>query len=607
MSFVVTENSEESFFEESCQVPELGDLVIDYLEQTKVEYVFGVPGGAIEPFYNALARSMRRGGPRPVVARHESGAAFMADGYARETGKLGVCCSTTGPGATNLITGVASAYADGVPMLVITAQTALPLFGKRALQDSSCTAVDTVGMFRHCTRYNTLVSHRGQLEAKLIAAIMAAYRGNGPAHISIPSDLLRAPRRLRGGADHPIATDESLQQRYALVDLAALEKLRHEVEQARKVVILVGNGSGGAISEIMAFAEAINAEVITGPQGKGWINPYHPLYRGVYGFAGHESARQALFDGGVDLVLAVNTKLGETIICGGEEERLLNDKLIHIDIVAEHFTRSPMARLHVCGHPRLVFESLNRQLRAVKSKAALPGETYPADADGLPPGIVFVDRAACRAEDVPLKPQRVMFELASKFPDDTRFIVDAGNSWSWATHYLHPRSSGKYRIGMGFGAMAWAIGASVGTAFGCPGSPVVCLTGDGSYLMSGQELSVAVAEKLSVIFVVLNDRALGMVKHGQRLGGAEQVAFELPPVDFCMIARAMGAQAYCIRSPKDFTTLDVGKICRHAGPTLLEIHIDPDETPPMKSRMKALVGKKGEKALGPVRDIWIKN
>ncbi|WP_432822298.1 thiamine pyrophosphate-binding protein, partial [Trichloromonas sp.] len=324
--------------EEICQAPELGDLIIGYLEQMGVDYIFGVPGGAIEPLYNALARSVRRGGPRPVVARHEAGAAFMADGYARETGKLGVCCSTTGPGATNLITGVASAYADSVPMLVITAQTALPQFGKRALQDSSCTAVDTVGMFRHCTRYNTLVSHRGQLEGKLVAAIMAAHRGSGPAHISIPSDVLRAPRRLRGGADHPVATPETLQHRYALVDLAALEKLRLEVEQANKVVILVGNGSGDAIPEIMAFAETVNAAVITGPQGKGWINPYHPLYRGVYGFAGHESARQALFDEDVDLVLAVNTKLGETILCGGDENRLLNDKLVHIDVVAEHFT-----------------------------------------------------------------------------------------------------------------------------------------------------------------------------------------------------------------------------------------------------------------------------
>ncbi|NQZ10899.1 MAG: thiamine pyrophosphate-binding protein, partial [Algicola sp.] len=135
------------------------DLIVEYLEHLGVEYIFGIPGGAIEPLYNALAKSGRKGGPKAVISRHEAGAAFMADGYAIETGKLGVVCATTGPGTTNLITGVASALADNVPLLVITAQTALPKFGKDAFQDSSCAAIDTVAMFRHCTRFSTLVSH----------------------------------------------------------------------------------------------------------------------------------------------------------------------------------------------------------------------------------------------------------------------------------------------------------------------------------------------------------------------------------------------------------------------------------------------------------------
>ncbi|MGK0499527.1 MAG: acetolactate synthase-1/2/3 large subunit, partial [Oceanicoccus sp.] len=174
------------------------DMIVEYLARIGIEVVFGVPGGAIEPFLNALARSERRGGPRLVVARHECGAAFMADGYYRETGKMGVVCATTGPGSTNLITGVSSAMADKIPMLVITAQTPLPKFGKHALQESSCTAIDTVGMFRYCTLFNTLISHHEQLESKLVAAIMAAHRTpHGPAHISIPADVLRAPAKIK--------------------------------------------------------------------------------------------------------------------------------------------------------------------------------------------------------------------------------------------------------------------------------------------------------------------------------------------------------------------------------------------------------------------------
>jgi len=143
----------------------VADLLVGYLEQCGIEYIFGVPGGAIEPLYNALARSRRRGGIRHILARHETGAAFMADGYARETGKIGVCCATSGPGATNLITGVACAYDNNIPLLAITGQPALPSFGKNPLQESSCTGINTLAMFRHCTRYNSLVSYPLQMEA----------------------------------------------------------------------------------------------------------------------------------------------------------------------------------------------------------------------------------------------------------------------------------------------------------------------------------------------------------------------------------------------------------------------------------------------------------
>lgn len=161
---------------ESTTEKTLADLLIDYLAQLSVDFVFGIPGGAIEPLYNALALSMRNSGPRPILARHETGAAFMADGYYRQTGKLGVCCATTGPGATNLLTGVASAYENRIPLLVITAQTALSLFGKGAFQESSCTGINTVSLFGHCTRLSSLVSHPNQFEPKLINAVMTAFR-----------------------------------------------------------------------------------------------------------------------------------------------------------------------------------------------------------------------------------------------------------------------------------------------------------------------------------------------------------------------------------------------------------------------------------------------
>ena len=171
----------------------LSDLIVHYLEQFGVEYVFGIPGSPLGPLFDALKRSEQRGGPRMVLTRHEAGAAFIADGYARESGKLGVCCATTGPGATNLITGVASAYAEQVPMLVLTPQTRLRDLGFGCFQDSSRNGIDTVSMFEPCTVYNASVTHPHQLERKLAAALTAAFGlPRGPAHLCIPIDVFAA-------------------------------------------------------------------------------------------------------------------------------------------------------------------------------------------------------------------------------------------------------------------------------------------------------------------------------------------------------------------------------------------------------------------------------
>ncbi|BCR04377.1 acetolactate synthase [Desulfuromonas versatilis] len=587
-------NSEPQAFPADEKKPELGDLVVEYLEEIGVEYVFGVPGGAIEPLYNAMARSARRGGLRPVIARHEAGAAFMADGYARETGKLGVCCSTTGPGATNLITGVASAYVDSIPLLVLTAQTALPQFGKRTLQESSCTAVNTVAMFQSCTRFSSLVSHRGQLEGKLLSAILATQGPPaGPAHLSIPMDVLSSPRRQRADEYKPLF--KGILKRHEMTNMDAIESLRGEITKCSHPVIVVGEDCGEAMPYIMEIAELIKAPIVSGPAGKRWVNHTHPQYRGVIGYAGHPSADAVIKNERVDLILAIGTRLDDLIFGPWERDKAFQEKLVQVDLTAEQFTRAPLARLHVCGTLSAIFRMLMENIRGEQAKEPLrvvkkTGPSVPPQA--FPPSQITLNEPEkfC-SEASPIKPQRLMREIVTRFPASTRFIIDAGNSWAWSIHYLLPKSSGLFRIGMGYGAMGWAIGASVGTAFGCPDSPAVCVTGDGSWLMSGQELTVATAEKLSVVFVILNDQALGMVKHGQRLGGAESVGFELPPIDYAGMAKAMGARAFDIRTIQEWESLDVNAICRHPGPTVLNVRIDGEEVPPMGLRMRNLGGK----------------
>ena len=578
----------------------IAGLLIAYLEQLGVEQVFGVPGGAIEPIYDALAHSSRRGGPRPVVARHEAGAAYMADGYTRETGTLGVVCATSGPGATNLITGVACAYDNGIPMLVITGQPALPGFGRRALQESSCTGINTVGMFRHCTQYNSLVSHPEQLEAKLIAALMRATRTpRGPVHLSIPLDILKSPATVVA----PSYDLRTMLKPSSMLDQQAVDSLAIMLQEAHHPVLLIGGWCGEAIASILRVAELRQAPFVTTPDGKGLVDPRHPLYRGVFGFAGHASAEATLRDKSVDLILATGTSMNEWTSSGWSDS-LLNTRLVHVDESDDHLARTPMAKLHVSGRILTVFEKLWAQLDtvAIAEAAATTGSTA-ADIVTVPAcheALLFTLPAGlAQAPDAKIKPSQLMHDLGRLFPATTRYLADAGNSVAWAVHHLAPQIAhpderstsshgGWLRTTMDFAPMGWAIGGAVGTALGNPDGPVVCITGDGSLMMNGQELSVAVAEGLTVIFVVLNDAALGMVKHGQRLAGAEQIAFELPPTDFAMLARALGAEAHTIRTAADLNALDIDAICSRKGPTLLDVFIDPEEVPPINVRMRVL-------------------
>lgn len=589
---------------------EVADLLVAYLEQIGIEYVFGIPGGAIEPLYNALARSERRGGIKHILARHESGAAFMADGYARETGKVGVCCSTSGPGATNLITGVACAYDNDVPLLVITGQPALPSFGKNPLQDSSCTGINTLSMFRHCTRFNSLVSHPKQLEAKLISALQSAVRApRGPSHLTFPVDVFKS--------QSPITTPSydlrSLLAPSSLVDEESITLLLKKLDQAKHIVILIGGSCGEAIGSILQFAAMKGAEFVTTPDGKGLVNPRHSLFRGVFGFAGHTSAVSTLRAPSVDLVLAVGTSMGEWNT-GGWCESVLNEKLVHIDESEEHLSHTPMARLHVRGRILSIFNRIVEQLQARKDDMKFERQRASRNKpDAVWSPLHMLDEPdRYDGNDALFSPQRLMRELGTRFPPSTRFLADTGNSTAWSVHYLHPHSDQRFserrlsgtsrkalqgqrrtqggwlRVTMNFAAMGWAIGGAIGTAKGQPGAPVVCITGDGSMLMNGQELSVAVAENLNVIFVVLNDRSLGMVKHGQRLAGAEAIGCTLPPTDFAMLARALGAQGITIQSPEEMDALDINALCTRNGPTLLDVHVDPEAVPPMNVRMRVL-------------------
>lgn len=571
----------------------VADMIVGYLEQLGVEYVFGVPGAGIEPFYDALARSGRQGGPRVVTTRHEAGAAFMADGYARETGKLGVCISTSGPGATNMLTGVACAYENKVPLVAITGQTALSGFGRRGVQESSCTGINVVGMFRHCTRYDSLISHPAQAEHKLASAVMRAGQTRGPVHLSIPLDVQKAPLNYGEPAYNLLRAFN----RPVAVDPYAREELECLLEQAERPVLVIGSGCLASARTIVKLAECLGAPFVTTPDSKGFINPRHPLFRGVFGFAGHSTAWRIL-EGNCDLIVVAGSALGEAPSAGWSKA-LLNERLVHVDQIEENFLQSPMARLHVRGDLVTVFSGLVEHFAG--RKAALPVERQVIEHEPSKPsgqGGVF--------------PPALLRALSEHAPSSVRVFADSGNSFAWAIHCLEvqdrreqfqslpgarvspavmerrgrPRSW--LNVNTEFGAMGWAIGAAVGSAMADPRSPVVCLTGDGSYLMNGQEITVARAEQLPVVFIILNDSALGMVMHGQRMAGAEEVGFELPTVDFALMAQALGVPSMVVRNDTELAALDFAAIFAQRGPTLIDVRIDREVQPPIGTRIKIL-------------------
>lgn len=581
----------------------LGDLLADYLTQLGIEVAFGVPGGSIEPVLDALARSERRSGIRPVIARHETGAAFMADGYARATGKLGVCFATVGPGATNMITGVATAFENDIPLLVLTAQTNLETLGRKAAQESSCTSVNTLGMFEFCTVYNSLVSHPAQFESKVISAVLAAIRERKPTHLSLPRDLMKGVSPLAG----PSVDLVQLLQTRPGTDPAGVDQLVQALKGSKRPVFLLGDGCDGYIADILPVIHILEGEIIASAHAPGLLDARTANYRGVFGFGGHRTATELLREPDVDTIVAIGCLFDEFSTANWNSELLLNEKMIQVDSRAANFATAPRARLHVLGDVGEIFRGVRAGLGAIAPvadwRSADPASGDPDN--GLER--LLDDAAGWRSSAVPVKPQRVMHELGKLFPAGTKFLSDSGNSLTWSVHYLFPRfkkcasgedgepqahwsKPGRAQLLpiMKFAPTGWAIGASIGVALSNRDDAVVCITGDGSLLMNGQELTVAKEQGLNTVFVILNDSALGMVRHGQRLGGAEQVGANIPFVDFAAFARAMGVEAFTVTRPEELAELNVDAICRKGGPTLLDIRIDREEVPPISLRVAAL-------------------
>lgn len=543
----------------------LADQLVTLLADHGIDTYFGVPGGAIEPLYDAVARARDRGEARVIPMRSEAGAAFAADGYYRETGRLAACLVTTGPGIANLLTATMSAHADRVPAVLLTPQVALHKEGRGALQDSSPDGHDLPRALAACTRYSSVVSHPEQLPHKLAHALALARRApSGPVHLSLPSDILRAPARDTGAAFGTWSPPSP-------IDRGALAELEARVLAAELPVFYVGDDAGPIAAELLALVEALDTRIVSSPAGKRWLGHHEPRYEGVLGFSGHESAVRAIER--ADLIVALGATFDEL----STNAWTIFPSEVPVYSVAEHAEfayRVPRAR-PVIASPAAAIAALLARAPALLAVAPVD----PASGVRERP----LDDGAG-----PVQPTALMRWLSDVVAEDVVIHVDAGNGFSWSTCHLTRRRPDTYRVAMGLSTMCWAISAVIGACVGRR-RRALCVTGDGSMLMSSLELTVAVGEQLPVTYVVLNDSGLGMVRHGQRLAGAEDIAHEIAPVRFDELARACGAQGFRVETLAELRALERCWLRDDAGgPCVIDVCIDREAVPPMAERVRGL-------------------
>lgn len=560
------------------------DVLVRCLEAEGVRYIFGIPGGPLTPLYEALST---RAQIRPILTKHESGAAFMANGYARVSGRLGVCCATSGPGGTNAVTGIAASFADSVPVLLLTAQVATATFGQGAAQEGSSFGVDLVEIYRPVTRLSTMLMNPERTQGVMQYALRSALSGRrGPVHLNLPADLVTQPATY-----HPMIPSQYRPEGTS-VDIDAVRKAAELLATARRPGILAGSGVARAAAQAELFKLACEwrIPVATTPKGKGAFPENHPLSLGVFGFTGHPRADAYLFSQQVDVLLIIGSSLGETATHAWDKRLQPTRALLQIDLDPREIGKNYPVDVGVVGDAAIALRSLHEQLALLRPglEPFATDEALRAITHAVPRRI----RAeAARSDQVPIRPQRVLHEMQELLPPETLLFVDIGNCMLWAGHYHEVRAPGTYFVNMGLGSMGHSIAAAVGGKLAAPDRPVVVLGGDSAFAMNGIEVHTAVEQELAITWIILNDGGHGMVRHGWNLldhrDFSESMRFR-SPIDIAGFAASLGARSFRAESPDEFRkALEEALGSKRA--CVIDVKIDGSEMPPgLVSRTKTL-------------------
>lgn len=538
--------------------------IIASLEAEGVDTVFGYPGGQAIKIYDALYDSKKL---HHVLARHEQGATHMADGYARATGKVGVVLVTSGPGATNTVTGIATAYMDSIPMVVITGQVTRGVIGTDSFQES-----DIVGITMPIVKHSFLLQSTDDLTETFREAFYIASTGRpGPVLIDIPSDLQGAEMVFH----YPDSVNIPSYRPTYKGNAKQIKQATALIETSKRPLLYAGGGivSSHACQELKALAEAMQIPVVTTLLGKGCFPSSHPLSLGPVGMHGSKYANMAMTE--CDLIIAAGARFSDRVT-GKLDEFAPNAKVIHIDIDPAEIGKIREANVPIVGDAQGILGGIVAQLE--KSGAE------PVDAKWVETVNEWRERWPYyddQFNDYPdqIVPEVALDELSKQLdPDNSIVTTEVGQHQMWAHQHIGREHARSFLSSGGLGTMGFGFPAAIGAKFGCPDQQVVCVAGDGSFQMNSQEMATAAINNAAVKVFLLDNRALGMVHQWQKLFYHERYSSTIldPVPDFVKLADAYGWEGERIEKPEEVAPA-IARMLASDKPYLLDVAISPDQ------------------------------
>ncbi|MGK7905124.1 MAG: biosynthetic-type acetolactate synthase large subunit [Hormoscilla sp.] len=541
--------------------------LMDSLKRHGVRHIFGYPGGAILPIYDEVYRAEARGDVQHILVRHEQGASHAADGYARATGKVGVCFATSGPGATNLVTGIATAHLDSIPMVVVTGQVPRPAIGSDAFQET-----DIYGITLPIVKHSYVVRHAKDMAQIVAEAFHIASTGRpGPVLIDVPKDVGLEefdyvpvePGTVRLPGYRPTVKGNPRQINQAL----------NLIGQANRPLLYVGGGAiaAGAHAEVLELAERFRIPVTTTLMGKGAFDENHPLSVGMLGMHGTAYANFAVSE--CDLLIAVGARFDDRVT-GKLDEFASHAQVIHIDIDPAEVGKNRPPQVPIVGDVRQVLIDMLRRCQELGLSGKPDGTTeWLKRIDGWRKHYPLV---VPQYEDS-LSPQEVIVELGRQAPD-AYYTTDVGQHQMWAAQFLKngPR---RWMSSSGLGTMGYGMPAAMGVKVALPDEKVICVAGDASIQMNIQELATLAQYGINVKTVIVNNGWQGMVRQWQQTFFGERYSasnMEVGMPDFVMLANAFGVKGMVVRDRVELQGA-IAEMLAYDGPVLMDVHVKKDE------------------------------